>query len=59
MPHVYGRISHRLQKPPAVHCPEVSEEKGVAVGFLELLEVYLPSPRLPRFVWLGALVLGS
>lgn len=28
MPHVYGRISYRLQKSPAIYCPEVSAERG-------------------------------
>lgn len=55
VPHVYGRISYRLQKSPAVHCPEVSAERGGS-GISGAFEDLSPFPCLPRFIWLGVLV---
>lgn len=55
MPHVYGRISYRLQKSPAVHRPEVSAERG-GCGIAGAVGDLSPSAGLPRFIWLGVLV---
>lgn len=47
MPHVYGRVSYRLQKSPAVHCPEVSAEKG-GCGISGAVGRFISVPRLAK-----------